>query len=460
MGSRLTITLTLVSGLFLILLLGSTWFYLKLEKTMERQVFDRFKTEAHSRINDFDALLKATTREFKTFIEIPAFKLLSYSRLTMNRASERSVIRHLELYFRQMEQDRDSIKRISFINTHGHEIIKVEDHTIVRNLGDVSQRSDIKRALLLPQNAIQANIGINGNYLLSLPIYASPTIHLGVLLIELDFSSFKRAIDNMIIEGITEVILLDKNNKRLYGNHNHDLGDVNWWHKAKTFDSSEANMTLIYSGNNKLLLKNITSLRSIFFFVVMPMLVIIFSLLIWKIFSHTREELKLHKLASTDPMTGLANRRHFNSRFEQSATYARRYEQEIGLLMIDLDKFKPINDIHGHHVGDMVLKKVANILQKQSRDSSMVARMGGDEFAIIITGPDSRSGLEPMAKRILETLSVPMNIKGKSITIGASIGIAVFPTDGEQLDQLLILADTALYAVKEAGKNDFKFYKP
>lgn len=170
-------------------------------------------------------------------------------------------------------------------------------------------------------------------------------------------------------------------------------------------------------------------------------------------------EEKIRRLANTDTLTGLANRHAFNTRFNDSLSYAQRYGQKIGLLMIDLDKFKPVNDRFGHQVGDAVLVKVAEILLTHSRDSDTVARLGGDEFALLIIGPEGQFSLDELAKRIVEALSSPLEIMGNTVQLGASIGISIYPEDGEQINLLIQKADTALYSVKNSGRNGFSFYE-
>jgi len=171
-------------------------------------------------------------------------------------------------------------------------------------------------------------------------------------------------------------------------------------------------------------------------------------------------EEKIRKLANTDTLTGLANRHSFNTRFNDSLSYAQRYGQKIGLLMIDLDKFKPVNDRFGHQVGDAVLEKVAGILLMHSRESDTVARLGGDEFVLLIIGPESQFSLDELAGRIVEALSSPLDIMGNTVQIGASIGISIYPEDGEQMSTLIQKADMALYSVKHSGRNGFRFYQP
>ena len=127
--------------------------------------------------------------------------------------------------------------------------------------------------------------------------------------------------------------------------------------------------------------------------------------------------------------------------------------------MIDLDNFKPINDLLGHYVGDESLKKVANILSDTCRETDLVIRLGGDEFAVLVTTINDDNTLYSLAKRIVSNLSLPMMIMGHNVEISVSIGIAKYPEDGENQDELMRKADVALYAVKNRGRNGFKFFQ-
>lgn len=168
---------------------------------------------------------------------------------------------------------------------------------------------------------------------------------------------------------------------------------------------------------------------------------------------------EIRRLALTDPLTDLANRNAFNTRFADALSQARRRETHVALLMIDLDKFKPVNDQYGHPVGDAVLIEVANCLRTICRETDIVARLGGDEFAAILTDlNDVESAIAP-AEKIIAALKKPMTVLGQTVQIGASIGIAYFPGDADSEDTLVTLADNALYAAKAAGRNTFRVHK-
>lgn len=166
---------------------------------------------------------------------------------------------------------------------------------------------------------------------------------------------------------------------------------------------------------------------------------------------------EINRLALTDPLTGLANRNQFGRKLDDAFKIADRQKNWIALLLIDLDKFKPVNDTYGHPAGDALLKQVAGELLKLTRDVDTVARLGGDEFAVLLFEPDSREAVGLVAQRIVETLNQPFEILGQRVKIGGSVGIAFHPSDANDQETLFKCADLALYAAKDAGRNTFRF---
>lgn len=161
----------------------------------------------------------------------------------------------------------------------------------------------------------------------------------------------------------------------------------------------------------------------------------------------------LERAASTDPLTGVANRAAF------FAELGRRLDQRpglVGVLVVDLDKFKPVNDQFGHAVGDEVLMRVSGSLRSAVREGDMVARLGGDEFAVVLPGLRDPAEAEAAAARIVEVLGEPIAYGDGTVEIGASVGVAVSVDGGTALLRLLEQADTALYEVKSAGGNGWR----
>jgi diguanylate cyclase (GGDEF)-like protein len=164
-------------------------------------------------------------------------------------------------------------------------------------------------------------------------------------------------------------------------------------------------------------------------------------------------EAKLQHMALVDDLTGLPNRRLLSDRLAHSLRAAQREGRRLALLYIDLDGFKPVNDSLGHGIGDLLLKQVADRLRLRTRESDTLARIGGDEFTVILSGIHSQADAERVAESLLETLTSPFQIDGHLIRIGASIGISLFPEHGTEGDELLQQADFAMYAAKRSGKN-------
>lgn len=159
-----------------------------------------------------------------------------------------------------------------------------------------------------------------------------------------------------------------------------------------------------------------------------------------------------------DQLTGLCNRTLFETHANEAIQFALSENLKAAIIYIDLDDFKPVNDNHGHHIGDEVLKLVALRLRKAVRSSDSVARLGGDEFAILLHGANSRASIGVIAEKVMLSLRKPMEVSNLSIDIGASMGVITIPDDGSRLDQVLKLADAAMYEAKQ-NKNQVMYYR-
>lgn len=163
-------------------------------------------------------------------------------------------------------------------------------------------------------------------------------------------------------------------------------------------------------------------------------------------------------LAHHDPLTGLSNRFSLDAVLPQSIAMARRNEQQVALLFVDLDHFKAINDSHGHSTGDQVLIEVGRRLMNSVRESDFLARIGGDEFVILLNEIDGTDDALRVASSVLESLRRPIVAGGAELTITPSIGISLFPEDGEEAAILLGCADLAMYRVKTDGRDGYRFH--
>ena len=168
-------------------------------------------------------------------------------------------------------------------------------------------------------------------------------------------------------------------------------------------------------------------------------------------------EAEIRTMALTDSLTNLPNRKRFEERLGEAIQMAKRTETSMACMMIDLDKFKPVNDTYGHAAGDEVLKVVGERLTLISRDTDFVARLGGDEFAMIAPVLDDDVSAELPAKRIVDQLGLPVYFEEHDLKIGGSVGVSIYPKDADNAEDLMRLADNALYAAKDAGRNTFRF---
>ncbi|MDX1914871.1 MAG: EAL domain-containing protein [Methylophilus sp.] len=173
-----------------------------------------------------------------------------------------------------------------------------------------------------------------------------------------------------------------------------------------------------------------------------------------------RIEAQMHHQASYDMLTGLPNRRLLIDRLREEISKAKRSGSNVAILFIDLDRFKEINDTLGHHQGDQVLIQAAQRIQQCVRESDTLARMGGDEFVVILSGITEMAHLGRVAQGIIEAMTSPFVLDNQISYVSASIGIANYPSDVDSLEGLISAADQAMYVAKERGRNGFSFFTP
>jgi len=170
-------------------------------------------------------------------------------------------------------------------------------------------------------------------------------------------------------------------------------------------------------------------------------------------------EAKIRELAYHDVLTGLPNRQLLLDRISRGFAQTERAESLLAILFLDLDKFKQINDTLGHDVGDELLKTIAVRVSASVRGTDTVSRTGGDEFTIVLPDINTRSDVEKVAQKILDGINGFLDVKGHQLEVLASIGIALYPSDGDNVVELMKKADMAMYTAKEAGGNCYRFYK-
>lgn len=164
--------------------------------------------------------------------------------------------------------------------------------------------------------------------------------------------------------------------------------------------------------------------------------------------------------ANYDALTGLPNRRLFRDRLGEEVKRAQRNGTTLALLFIDLDRFKEVNDLHGHDVGDQLLIQAAERIQSSIRLSDTVSRQGGDEFIVILPDTHDTDGAGRVAQEIINKLSAAFDLEGRQAYISASIGVALYPEDSQSIESLISFADQAMYAAKESGRSDYCFFTP
>jgi diguanylate cyclase (GGDEF)-like protein/PAS domain S-box-containing protein len=174
--------------------------------------------------------------------------------------------------------------------------------------------------------------------------------------------------------------------------------------------------------------------------------------------THRAAEERIERLAYFDTLTGLPNRALMNDRIVQAIAQAHREKRQVGIFFLDLDRFKQINDTQGHAVGDLVLRSVAQRLKKFIRSGDTFARLGGDEFVIIQADPNHDPNFTIMGRRIIDTLAQPFQIGSRELFTTVSVGIAIYPVDGDDPQTLLKSADTAMYVAKSRGRNNMQFF--
>jgi diguanylate cyclase (GGDEF)-like protein len=173
-----------------------------------------------------------------------------------------------------------------------------------------------------------------------------------------------------------------------------------------------------------------------------------------------RSEERIQELAYQDALTGLPNRRLFSDRLNVAVAQARRHEERLAVLFLDLDRFKLVNDSLGHSVGDELIRAVAQRLRSSVREGDTVARLGGDEFTLLLPGLAEAVDAAKVADKVLESLRLPFELDGRELFVTASIGISLFPDDGEATEALVKNADAAMYRAKERGRDGYELYRP
>jgi diguanylate cyclase (GGDEF)-like protein len=203
------------------------------------------------------------------------------------------------------------------------------------------------------------------------------------------------------------------------------------------------------------------SLLQAILFAATPVLLILGTVLSLRILQQRRRaDDRVHHIAFHDDLTSLPNRSMLTQRLDQALSRHRRASMRLAVLYMNLDRFKVINDSLGHEAGDVLLRQVADRLRIQSREGDTLARVGGDEFVVLMENCWNSADISACAQRLVEQLSVPYLLDQKDCHVTLSIGISIFPADGSDSQSLLKAADVAMYRAKEMGRNNYQFYLP
>jgi diguanylate cyclase (GGDEF)-like protein len=163
-------------------------------------------------------------------------------------------------------------------------------------------------------------------------------------------------------------------------------------------------------------------------------------------------------LAYYDALTGLPNRTLLKDRVKKALAAARRLEQKVAFLFLDLDRFKDVNDSLGHSVGDLLLQKIAERLKTWGREQDTIARLGGDEFLIMVTQVNDLPDVAAAAERLMDAMTAAFLVEGNPLNVSCSIGVSIFPEHGTDCETLIKNADAAMYGAKDIGRNNFNFF--
>jgi diguanylate cyclase (GGDEF)-like protein len=428
----------------------------QMKTRIHEQHVQQFTIDSNARLNSLNNSLELFADRFKSFADLPSFRSMRFHLLTRNNNDYKENVRHLELYAYEMHQHEHEIRGIRFINKEGIEVFKVENNSIIQNLSDISQDATIKSALLLARNTKLVTHNNKSNTLTWwLPVHTSNTVHLGVLAFEVDLAPLESAILMLNQPGRTHSRLIGPNGNDIMKptiDTRHLTRDPRW-----TIDSPLNLPGLQWTAKiyavPEAILYDINSLENTVTFVITPLSAILILLFGTLSIKKIRSDKKIHHMAYFDSLTGLINRNQFEERLTQALQQSQQTDAQHALFYMDLDQFKVINDTCGHLAGDRLLEQVSRLLKQKVRESDVLARMGGDEFTLLLENcPEEHAHL--LANEILHAVAnYRFTWDNKSFGIGISIGITIIDSKTPEYEAALSQADMACHMAKEMGRN-------
>ncbi|MDY0365797.1 MAG: EAL domain-containing protein [Arcobacteraceae bacterium] len=362
---------------------------------------------------------------------------------------------------------KDTLNGLSRINTIKNKYKKIDTLSIINNIESILHK--------------EHNLNINNQQQMAMVLFMASSFLMIVLILSYfrsiktkkELTAFKYAVEN----SDNSIVMTDKNRKIIYVNESFEK--VTGYKKEEALGKNPNILksgkmpSVFYKHMNEILDRgdkwmgefiNINKFGEIYYETasITPIFtddeLTGYLAIKLNITDYVRQQEKVEFLAHHDNLTSLPNRRSLEKKLQELIKKTNKAENHFAIMFMDLDGFKIINDSLGHDIGDLVLKEVAKRFKEALRDSDFVFRVGGDEFAVIIEYTKNENVLDIIATKIIEIVNQPILVSGHSLHVGCSIGIAIYPYDGEDMLSLLKHSDTAMYKAKQEGKNRYEYY--
>ncbi|MBF0266470.1 MAG: GGDEF domain-containing protein, partial [Gammaproteobacteria bacterium] len=450
--SKLILYFTIFSFLFIV---GTGyWLLTVMSSSLKQEQEKQFQLVATSKANIINNYIDDLYNNFKTYAQLPSFQSIRFYRLTLNQLAVKESVRQLELFFFDLIKNNQLIVDIKYIDEVGTLTLHVDQKNIYEdptNLSFTSFDSSVLNKNLLPkQYYIETLNKQSGKLTWWLPVYVSTQKRMGYLGFTISTKELNVLVSELSDNQLNTMSIYNEQKQLILGNN---ISFDEQWQFSQPLSLNDIQWEIRIHGNQKAYTQSITLINKIVNYGFLPIASVILLLLIYFLHKKVQSEIIINRLAYHDNLTGLFNRHHFEIKFNELVRYYNRYPENQGvLILLDLDHFKPVNDNYGHQVGDLVLKHVANLFLANVRNVDIVARIGGDEFAIIIQKVTHENKIIPIVEKLIEATSETIVIKENKINIGCSIGISFINSDVNlDTEEYLKCADIALYQAKALG---------